>query len=96
MIGCVLDPGACIDGAVASWLAWFPYGLTGFAFVCGMLVGAALGKWGVAAVIALLVAIRSAPADTHENVSGKDAAPVVKPKPKKRPTLMDSFKRLGE
>ncbi len=81
-IACLFAPSECVDGVVSAWLAWFPYGLTGFAFVCGMLVGAALGKWGVAAVIALLVAIRSAPGETHEHVSGKDAIPA--PKPKKR------------
>lgn len=83
-ISCLFNPGPCVDSVVAAWLAWFPYGLTGFAFVCGMLVGAALGKWGVAAVVALLVAIRSAPADTHEHVTGKDALPSPKPTPKKR------------
>jgi hypothetical protein len=84
MIGCILDPGACIDGAVASWLAWFPFGRDGFVFTCGMVAGAALGKWGVGAVIALMIAIRSAPGEPHEHVSGKDAAPVVKAKPKVR------------
>jgi hypothetical protein len=84
MIGCVLDPGACIDGAVASWLAWFPFGRDGFIFASGMVVGAILGKWGVGAVIALAIAVRSAPGETHEHVSGKDAAPVVKPKKKVR------------
>jgi hypothetical protein len=73
-LSCLFAPGECVDSVVGAWLAWFPYGLTGFTFVCGMLVGAALGKWGVAAVIALLVAIRSAPGETHEHVSGKDAA----------------------
>jgi hypothetical protein len=79
MIGCILDPSACIDGAIASWLAWFPFGRDGFIFACGMVIGAILGKWGVGAVIALALAVRSAP-DTHEHVQGKDAAPVVKPK----------------
>lgn len=82
MIGCVLDPGACIDSAVASWLAWFPYGRDGVIFFAGMVLGAIVGKFGVAAIAALVLAIRSAPGETHEHVSGKDAIPA--PKPKKR------------
>ena len=105
-LSCIFAPGECVDSVVGAWLAWFPYGVTGFTFVCGMLVGAALGKWGVAAVIALLVAIRSAPGETHEHVSGADAAPVARPrtgtskaKPAKSSrsgTLADFFKGLGK
>ena len=83
-ISCLFAPGPCVDSVVAAWLAWFPYGLTGFTFVCGMLVGAALGKWGVAAVLALVVAVKVGGGEIHEHVSGKDAAPVVKAKPKVR------------
>ncbi len=87
-ISCLFSPAECVDGVVSAWLAWFPYGLTGFAFVCGMLVGAALGKWGVAAVIALLVAIRSAPgkAVPNDEVWPHPDQPA-KPAPKKRKTL---------
>ena len=89
MIGCVLDPGACIDGAVASWLAWFPYGRDGVIFFAGMVLGAIVGKFGVAAIAALVLAIRSAPTEPHEHVSGKDAVPPVKPK--KRRTILDTL-----
>lgn len=92
-LSCLFAAGECVDSVVGAWLAWFPYGLTGFTFVCGMLVGAALGKWGVAAVLALIVAVKVGGGDTHEHVSGKDAAPVVKPKKKVR-TL--KFPGLGK
>ena len=85
-LSCVFDPGACVDGAVASWLAWFPFGSHGLMFAAGMIVGAILGKWGVGAVFAALVALKfSAKGDQHEHVTGPDAAP---PVPKHRPTVL--------
>lgn len=89
ILGCFLNPGACIDGAVASWLAWFPFGSHGLMFAMGMVAGAALGRWGVAAVFVALAALKVAgkTPDVHEQLAGgKDAAPPV-PKPKKRKTL---------
>ncbi len=88
MIECILSPGACIDGAVASWLAWFPFGVTGVIFATGLVVGAILGKWGVGAVFALSLALKVSGKvkDPHEHVDGRDADPVP-PKPKKRKTL---------
>lgn len=85
-ISCLFNPGECVDSVVGAWLAWFPYGLTGFTFVCGMLVGAALGKWGVAAVLALVVAVKvgSGKQVANEEVWPDPDQPV---KPKKRPTL---------
>lgn len=87
-LSCLLSPGACIDGAVASWLAWFPFGRDGVIFAVGMIIGSILGKWGVGAVFALVLALKvSGKADdVHEHVAGKDAAPVP-PKPKKKRTL---------
>lgn len=87
VVSCFLNPGACIDGAVASWVAWFPFGMTGVIFAVGMIVGAILGKWGVGAVFALVLALKVAgkSPDIHEHINGgKDAAPPVAPK-KKRP-----------
>lgn len=88
MIDCILNPGGCIDGVVSSWVAWFPFGMTGVIFTAGLICGTALGKWGVGAVIALALALKvSGKTDeAHEHVVGKDAAPVP-PKPKKRPTI---------
>lgn len=89
LFGCVLNPGACIDGAVASWLAWYPFGIEGVKATVWMIVGAALGRFGVAAVIALAIGLKVAgkTPDIHEQLAGgKDAAPPV-PKPKKRKTL---------
>jgi len=85
-LGCILSPGPCIDAAVASWLAWFPFGVVGLAFTAGLVCGAALGKWGVAVVIALALALKvSGKADEPAEWQHPDPEPV---KPKKRKTLL--------
>lgn len=84
MIGCFLDPSTCIDGWIASWLAWFPFGREGFIFFCGMVLGAIVGKIGVAAIGALILAVRVAPGERFEHVDGRDAEPPVR-KPKAKP-----------
>lgn len=89
IVGCFLNPGACIDGAVASWLAWFPFGIEGVKAMTWMIVGAMLKKPGVAAVGFLAVALKLSgkTPDVHEHVGGVDAAP---PAPKKkRKTIFD-------
>lgn len=88
MIECVFSPGGCIDGVVSSWIAWFPFGIEGLKAAVWMLVGAALGKWGVGAVFALVLALKVSgkTPELHEHVAGKDAAPPPA-KPKKRKTL---------
>lgn len=89
MIECFLNPGACIDGAVASWLAWFPFGIEGVKATVWMIVGAILGKVGVGVVIALVLALKVSgkTPDIHEQLAGgKDAAPPI-PKRKKGKTL---------
>ena len=90
LFGCVLNPGACIDGAVASWLAWYPFGIEGVKATVWMVVGAVLGKIGVGAVIALALALKVAgkTPDVHEHVGGPDAAPPI-PAKKKRKTIFD-------
>lgn len=87
-LSCIFDPAACVDGAVTSWVNWFPFGIEGVKAVVWMIVGAALGRFGVAAVIALALALKVSgkSPDIHEHVVGKDAAPPI-PKPKKRPTV---------
>ena len=87
VFGCLLNPAGCIDGAVTSWLAWFPFGIVGVAFMAGLIIGAARGKWGVGALLALAVALKVASkGEPIEHVTGKDALPPVP----KRPTI---FKR---
>lgn len=88
MIECVLDPGGCISQAILSVIDVFPFGLEGLKAAGWMIVGAALGRWGVGAVIAIAIALKvSGKTDeAHEHVVGKDAAPTP-PKPKKRPTI---------
>ena len=86
LFGCVLNPGACIDGAVASWLAWYPFGIEGVKATVWMIVGAALGRFGVAAVIGLALALKVAgkTPDVHEHVGGIGAAPAPRPSILKR------------
>lgn len=89
LFGCFVNPGACIDGAVASWLAWYPFGIEGVKATVWMIVGAILGKVGVGVVIALVLALKVSgkTPDVHEHVGGVDAAP---PAPKKkRKTIFD-------
>ena len=89
-LSCLFAPGDCINSVVGAWLAWWPFGRDGFVFTCGMIVGAILGRLGVAAVIALLVAIRSAPGKPvpNDEVWPHPDQPV---KPKKRKYLLDGL-----
>lgn len=85
-LSCLFDPGACVDGVVTSWLSWFPFGSHGLMFATGMIVGAILGKLGVGAVFAALIALKFAKKadEPVEHVAGRDAAPPVpKPRPKR-------------
>ncbi len=89
LFGCFVNPGACIDGAVASWLAWYPFGIEGVKATVWMIVGAILGKVGVGVVIALVLALKVSgkTPDVHEHLAGgQDAAPPVVVK-KKRKTI---------
>lgn len=89
-LGCFLDPGGCFNDGIAALVTWFPFGIEGVKATVWMIVGAVLGKVGVAAVVGLALALKVSgkTADIHEHVGGADAAPVP-PKPKK-PTI---FKR---
>lgn len=58
MLSCVFNPGACLSQTVDGFISLFPFGIVGFAFVAGMIVGAVLGKIGVGALIALAAVIK--------------------------------------
>jgi hypothetical protein len=85
-LGCFLDPGGCFNSGIAAMVAWYPFGLEGIKATVWMIVGAALGRFGVAAVIALALALKVAgkTPDVHEHVGGPDAAPPTPAKKKKR------------
>lgn len=55
MIQCIMDPGACFAEGFSSIAAVFPLGQFGM----GLIVGAVIGKFGVGALLALWVAMRS-------------------------------------
>lgn len=80
---CFFNPGACIDGAVASWLAWYPFGIEGVKATVWMVIGASLGKWGVGAVIALGLALKVS-GKTPDIYEHEDP----KPAPAPRPTII--------
>lgn len=83
MIWCIFNPGACLDGAAQSILGLFPFGAFGAAFTAGLIVGAILGKWGVGALITLVVAIRVGTRDEFTGeVPDPDPRPERVPKPK--------------
>lgn len=84
-LGCFMDPGGCFDSGIAGIIAWFPFGIEGLKAAVWMIIGAALGKWGVGAVLTLAVALKASGKIEHEHVDGPDAAPPI-PK-KKRKTL---------
>ena len=81
-----MDIGACVSSMADAVIGLFPYGTYGMTFTVGMIVGAILGKVGVAALLFLAGAVKfgSKSPDVHEHVTGPDAAPPVK---KKRKTL---------
>lgn len=89
-LGCFLDPGGCFNDGIGAIIAWYPFGLEGIKATVWMVVGAALGRFGVAAVIALALALKVAgkTPEVHEHVAGHDAAPPV-PAKKKRKTIFD-------
>jgi hypothetical protein len=79
-----------LSGAATGFFDWLASLLT-FNTVLAIWAGAIFGaqfRWpGVVAITFGLAALiqRKQSADTHEHVSGADAAPVVKPKKKVRP-----------
>ena len=88
-MNCLFDPGGCFNDGIASIIAWYPFGIEGIKATAWMIVGAVLGRFGVAAVIGLALALKVSGkmSDVHEQLAGgKDAAPPVQ-KPKHRPTI---------
>lgn len=83
----LLDIGCHVDGVIQSLVSIVPFGASGAIFLAGMVTGAALGRWGVAAVIVAAGALKYADRE-HEHLKpgSPDAAPPI-PKPKKRPTV---------
>jgi hypothetical protein len=80
---CFLDPGGCINSAIATWIAWFPFGIEGVKAAAWMIVGAILGRLGVAAVVALGIALKVAnvkSVPTSEQYPHPDEKPAPKPK----------------
>lgn len=83
---CFLAPGDCINSAIATWIAWFPFGIEGVKATVWMIVGAVLGRLGVAAVVALGIALKVANVKAVPT-SEQYPHPDEKPAPKKRKTL---------
>lgn len=84
----LLDIGCHVDGGIQSLVSIVPFGASGAIFLAGMVAGAALGRWGVAAVIVAAGALKYADRD-HEQIKpdSPDAAPSP-PKPKRK-TIFD-------
>lgn len=79
----LLDIGCYVDGGIQSLVSIVPFGASGAIFLAGMVTGAALGRWGVAAVILAAGALKYADREHEQLKPGSpDAAPPV-PKPKK-------------
>jgi len=55
---CLFNPGQCFADGVDSLLSIFPFGAYGVVFIAALIIGAILGKWGVAALIAAIVAVK--------------------------------------
>jgi hypothetical protein len=84
----LLDLGCHVDGGIQSLVSIVPFGASGAIFLAGMVAGAALGRWGVAAVIVAAGALKYADREHEQLKPGSpDAAPPV-PKPRK-PTILN-------
>lgn len=83
MFGCFLNPGGCFNDGISAFIAWFPFGIEGIKAAAWMIVGAALGRFGVAAVIALALALKAAGKKESDIFEHEDPKPVPIPKPKK-------------
>jgi hypothetical protein len=89
MDGCALLDLTCHATAVGTAaIDLFPFGLYGLIFFAGMIVGERIGVWGIVIAVVGWLAIRfgKKTPDVHEHVAGRDAAPPV-PVKKKRKTL---------
>ena len=86
-LSCFFDPAVCVDQAVTTWVSWFPFGIEGLKAAVWMIVGAALGRFGVAAVIGLALALKASGKKEADLYPHEDPKPVPIPKTKKRKTL---------
>jgi hypothetical protein len=80
MLTCLFDPIGCVQTTLAGWIASIPLEwLLGAVFVLGMMVGAAVGRWGVAAILgglALITVFSNRTPDRHQvEIDGNDARP---------------------
>lgn len=80
MLKCLFDPIGCVQTTVAGWWAsipveWLVWGALGV----GLVLGAILGRWGVAALLgglALIAALNARTPDRHQvEIDGNDARP---------------------
>lgn len=92
---CLFNPGACVTSAIDSLVALVPYGTLGMAFAAGMIIGAILGKWGVGAILALVLAVKvGSKSDYPAEVPDEDPPHIkrlkqsqgVRPKPSTKPS----------
>lgn len=81
---CLFNPTGCFYDGIASIINWFPFGIEGIKAAVWMIVGAALGRFGVAAVIALVLALKVAGKKEADIFPHEDPVPIRAPKPKKR------------
>jgi hypothetical protein len=72
---CLFSPGDCIGRVADSVISIVPFGTLGMAFIAGMVVGAAIGKWGVAALLALVAAVKFGGNSSHDPVEVPDEDP---------------------
>ena len=63
----LIDIGCYVDGVIQSLVSIVPFGASGAIFLAGMVTGAALGRWGVAAVIVAAGALKYADRE-HEQL----------------------------
>ena len=90
------------EGAFALINAWVPFGLNGFWFIAGMIVGAVVGKLGVVAALAAFVASMLArnapePMEHRDSMKPADAEPPVRRKQSvpKRKTLFEALREMS-
>lgn len=84
---CLFNPAGCFNDGVSSFIGWFPFGIEGLKAAVWMIVGAALGRFGVAAVIGLALALKASGKKEADLYPHEDPKPVPIPKQKKRKTL---------
>ena len=72
---CLFNPGQCFADGVDSLLSLFPFGAYGVVFIAALIIGAVLGKWGVAALIAAIVAVKVGSSRRNDEFTGEVDGP---------------------